>query len=113
MRFLVKLSFRVLPDLNGSAEFDEQWRLVKAGSIYEAISRAFERGIDECGTGQDAGTTPVSWEFIGITEVIDLDQCADGQLLYSDTKHEDAHSYINYIRTKALTFVTQQEAVTQ
>jgi Domain of unknown function (DUF4288) len=101
--YLAKMVFRILcGDGQHSAQFDEQLRLIAAGSKEEAFHKAQSMGIHEQEMFFNKKEQLVQWQFINISELYRLQDLIDGAELYSriDEK-DDAESYIHIVQAKA------------
>jgi Domain of unknown function (DUF4288) len=101
--YLAKMVFRILcGDGQHSAQFDEQLRLIAAGSKEEAFHKAQSMGLNEQEMFFNKKEQLVQWQFINISELYRLQELIDGAELYSriDEK-DDAESYIHIVQAKA------------
>jgi len=80
--FVVELIFKIDCADVRSVQYEEQWRLVYAGSRQEALEQAREIGRQEEATFPDRLGRLVSWQFVAVksVEAISLSQ---GALLFS------------------------------
>jgi hypothetical protein len=101
--YLTKLVFQIIcGDGNHTPQFDEQLRVIYAGSSSEAYEKARNLGSQEAESFLNQRQQLVSWKFIGVPEVsvMALD---DGAEIYSRIREEeDEQGYINFVRQKAL-----------
>lgn len=101
--YLTKLVFRILcGDGNHTAQFDEQLRLIAAGSKEEAFHKAQSLGMRSEELFFNQRQQLVQWQFISVSELYLLQQMIDGAELYSRVEEtEDAESYLKFIHAKA------------
>ena len=101
--YLAKMVFRIVcGEGNHTAQFDEQLRLVAAGSKEEAFHKAQLLGMkgDEMFFNQQQQL--VHWQFISISELYRLNELIDGAELYSRIEEkENADSYLHIVYKKA------------
>ncbi len=103
-RYLVKLMFNINID-NGSndSQFDEQIRIVESYTLEDAFHKARTIGRKEEETFVNSENKMVSWQFIDVVDVYELESIKDGEQVYSNThENTDRGSFINYIRQKAM-----------
>ncbi len=84
-------------------QFDEQLRLIAAGSSEEAFLKARKLGLSEEDAYINDKNNTVRWEFINVSEILPLKNIEDGAELYSNI-HEttEAKSYIHCVHQKAI-----------
>lgn len=101
--FLARLLFCVKTDITGECtEFDEQYRMIRSYSYDDALQKARMLGVNEQETIVSNTKNLVSWEFVDVADLYDLNEVADGDQVYSGTvKVQDGNGFIDYIRTKA------------
>ena len=101
--YLAKMVFRIVcGDGNHRAQFDEQLRLISAGSRHEAFSKAQDLGLQEEEIFFNQQQQLVKWEFITVSELYFFNELIDGAELYSKIEEtEDADSYLKFIHAKA------------
>ncbi len=107
--YLAKLIFNINIE-NGSdvSQFDEQVRLVSSTNLENAFHKARTIGKQEEETFLNTQNNPVHWKFIDVIDVYPLDTLKDGEQVFSLThEKEDTHSFINYIRQKAMAIQTK------
>ena len=94
--YIVKIIFRIISGGgNHAAQFDEQLRLIKAGSDQAAFEKANRIGISEQTVFVNDRKENVRWEFIAVTEINLLGNLADGaEVYYKIHETADAASYI-------------------
>ena len=105
-KYLIKLIFQVkFENEERHAQFDEQVRLIEAHGIEDAYLKAQAIGKKEEEVIGNKARGSVSWCFIGIPEIYELERSADGDQIFGNTIFEnDPHSYIGYIRQRAMEF---------
>lgn len=101
--YLSKMVFRIIcGDGNHTAQFDEQLRLVKAGSKEEAFHKSQLLGGREEEMFFNQNQQLVQWQFISVSELYQLNELIDGAELYSRIEEtENADSYLHIIHKKA------------
>ena len=101
--YLSKMVFRIIcGDGNHTAQFDEQLRLVQAGSKEEAFHKAQLLGGREEEMFFNQHQQLVQWQFISVSELYQLNELIDGAELYSRIEEkENADSYLHIIHKKA------------
>ena len=101
--YLAKMVFRIIcGDGNHTAQFDEQLRLLSAGSKEEAFHKAQMLGGREEEMFFNYNQQLVQWQFISISELYQLTDLIDGAELYSRIEErENADSYLHIIHKKA------------
>jgi hypothetical protein len=89
--YLVKLVFQIVSD-KGTAQFDEQMRLIQADEIAWAIEKARVLGwLEQSGDTENS----VSWRFIDVADIRKVEALEDGMQLCTHTVEvEDAEDYI-------------------
>lgn len=101
--YLTKMVFRIIcGDGNHTPQFDEQLRLINAGSKEEAFHRAQVMGMKEEEMFFNNNLQLVQWQFISVSELYLLDGLKDGAELYSRiVEKENPESYLHIIHKKA------------
>ena len=101
--YLTKMVFRIVcGDGNHTAQFDEQLRLISAGSKEEAFHKAPVLGGKEEEMFFNHNQQLVQWQFISISELYQLNALVDGAEMYSRIEEkENADSYLHIIYKKA------------
>ncbi|MBE2229615.1 MAG: DUF4288 domain-containing protein [Chitinophagaceae bacterium] len=101
--YLTKLIFRIIcGDGQHTAQFDEQLRLIQAGSREEAYHKAHSMGMKEEEIFYNQQLQLVQWQFISISELYQLGELIDGAELYSRIEErENADSYLHLVQKKA------------
>ncbi|HEX6224230.1 MAG TPA: DUF4288 domain-containing protein [Chryseolinea sp.] len=100
--YITKIVFNITAEQT-SNQFDEQLRLVNAGSKEEAFLKARTIGLKEEDTFYNDKMKEVKWEFVNVSEIIPLNALVDGAELYSRI-HEtpEATKYIHFVHQKAI-----------
>lgn len=101
--YLAKMVFRIICG-NGdhTAQFDEQLRLIAAGSKEEAFHKAQVLGGKEEEMFFNRTQQLVQWQFISVSELYLLNELIDGAELYSRIEEkENADVYLHIIHKKA------------
>ena len=101
--YLAKLVFRIIcGDGQHTAQFDEQLRLLYAGSKDEAYEKARNLGNRETDVFFNQHRQLVQWQFIDTSELYLLHELIDGAELYSRIEEKDnAEEYIHVVNQKA------------
>ena len=101
--YLSKMVFRIIcGDGKHTAQFDEQLRLIQAGSKEEAFHKAQLLGGREEEMFFNQNQQLVQWQFISVSELYQLNELIDGAELYSRIEEkENADSYLHIIHKKA------------
>lgn len=101
--YLAKMVFRIIcGDGDHTPQFDEQLRLVQAGSKEEAFHKAQTLGMREEEMFFNQRQQLVQWQFISICELYRLNDLIDGAELYSRIEEKDnADSYMHIVYAKA------------
>ncbi len=100
---MAKMVFRIVCG-NGehTPQFEEQLRLIEAGSREEAFSKGREMGKKEEDAFYNQKLQLVQWQFINISELYQLNTLSDGLEVYSRIEErENADAYILTINRKA------------
>jgi hypothetical protein len=101
--FLVKLIFSIDAGKNNKAQFDEQLRLVSAVSETDAYFKGKEIGRNQQSQFANAEGDLVSWNFVGVNEVVPLNEIKDGVELYSSTiEVPEKENFINSVLQKGI-----------
>lgn len=101
--YLAKMVFRIIcGDGNHTAQFDEQLRLINAGSKEEAFHKAQTMGMKEEEIFFNQQQQLVQWQFISVCELYRLNALVDGAELYSRIEEKDnAESYMHVVYSRA------------
>ena len=101
--YLSKMIFRIIcGDGDHTPQFDEQLRLVSAGSKEEAFHKAQLLGMKEEEIFFNQRQQLVQWQFISVSELYRLTELIDGAELYSRIEEkENAEAYLHVIYKKA------------
>jgi predicted RNA-binding protein with EMAP domain len=101
--YLAKMVFRIIcGEGNHTAQFDEQLRLVSAGSKEEAFHKAQLMGVKEQEMFFNQNLQLVQWQFISVSELYQLNDLIDGAEVYSRIEEkENADAYLHIIHKKA------------
>ncbi len=101
--YISKIVFSIENTQASKSQFDEQLRLVAADSTGEAFIKARAIGLNEEEIFFNSNQNEVKWEFINVSEVIEMNKLEDGIELYSRIHEtEEAKTYINFIHQKAI-----------
>lgn len=101
--YLTKMVFRIIcGEGRHTAQFDEQLRLISAGSREEAFHKAQLMGVREQEMFFNKQLQLVQWQFVSVSELYQLSDLIDGAELYSRIEErENPESYLHIIRKKA------------
>ncbi|MBA3665395.1 MAG: DUF4288 domain-containing protein [Bacteroidetes bacterium] len=102
--YLAKLIFDIDTGASASkAQFDEQLRLVNAVSETDAYFKAKELGRKNQSEFLNEKTETVAWRFVGVSEVVQLNEIKDGVELYSTTlETNEKENFINSVLQKGI-----------
>ena len=101
--YLAKIVYQITcGEGSHTPQFDEQLRLIKAGTKEEAFLKARQTGQAEEETFVNQKQQLVQWQFINVCELYRLSSLIDGAELYSRIEEKDnAAVYIDIIHKKA------------
>ncbi|MEO8761105.1 MAG: DUF4288 domain-containing protein [Bacteroidia bacterium] len=107
-KYIAKIAFQIVSgDGKHTPQFDEQFRIFEAKTENEALIKARAKGKEEEVSFLNEKHENVSWKFIGVLELLELKDMADGAQIYATTEEaEDAASYINIVKQKERTIET-------
>src|ERR1043166_1520652 len=113
--YLAKLVFRIIcGDGDHTAQFDEQLRLISAGSTEEAFEKAQHTGNKEQETFYNRKQQLVQWQFINVSELYEISELIDGAELYSRIEERDnAQAYIHVVNQKAENILSKTRQVVE
>ena len=102
--YLSKIVFKISAEnTQHKPQFDEQLRLIAAGSQEEAFLKARTIGLGEEDSFLNDKQNTVKWEFINVSEILTLKNLEDGMEIYSRIHETDeANSYIHCVHQKAI-----------
>ncbi len=109
--YLAKIVFRIIcGEGSHMAQFDEQLRLIAADDRVQAYEKAFTIGRNESDNFVNMEQQLVQWTFVDVAELYELTSMTDGAELYARIQeYDDANSYIETVRRKALVIREQLE----
>jgi hypothetical protein len=88
--FIVKIVYEIIcGDGRHAAQFDEQLRLVQAGSLADAFQLANAIGQQEALCFQNAKQQLVQWKFLAVPEVFPLVDLIHGAEIFSRIREVD------------------------
>ncbi|MEZ4722537.1 MAG: DUF4288 domain-containing protein [Flavobacteriales bacterium] len=100
--YISKLVFRIRQSGEGRAQFDEQWRLINAVGINDAIEKAELIGAAESEVITRSDGASVGWEFVAITDLFPFTPNQHGNEVYSRIEQPDnEHLYLRSVEEKA------------
>jgi hypothetical protein len=84
-------------------QYDEQIRVIKARDEHEAFLKARMLGVREEYSFTNENDEEVSWEFVDVTDLSEINELTDGMELYSRIHETDSREqYIRFVHDKAL-----------
>lgn len=101
--YITKLVFQIITQGNsGIQQFDEQLRLINATNFSEAFEKAKAIGTKEQEEFLNAEKQVVKWQFVDVSELIEIKSFTDGMEMFSGIKEIEATSnYIYTVKQKA------------
>ncbi len=107
-KYIAKIAFQIVSgDGKHTPQFDEQFRIFEAKTENEALTKARAKGKQEEISFLNESKENVSWKYIGVLELLELKDMADGAQIYSVTEEAaDATNYINLVKQKERTIET-------
>jgi hypothetical protein len=101
--FLAKMVFRIIcGDGEHTAQFDEQLRLIQAGSMEEAFHKVQALGGREEEAFFNQRQQLVQWQYVSVSELYQLNDLIDGAELYSRIEErENADAYMHIVHARA------------
>lgn len=102
--YLAKIIFQIeIENGRNLQQFDEQFRIFHAFTPGEAISKAKELGSQEEESFINSNNNLVKWKFIAVSDLIQINEIKDGELLYSYTHEtENSHNFKQIVIQKSL-----------
>lgn len=110
--YLVKLVFRILcGDGQHQAQFDEQWKLLRAADGRTALKQAYDLGEKEGAVFMNRQDVRIQWRFLGVVAMKQVD-LGSGQAELCSCTHEpeDELTYLSKIRRQASLLRTEELA---
>ncbi len=84
-------------------QYDEQIRVIKARDEHEAFLKARMLGVREEYSFTNENEEEVSWTFVDVTDLTEMDELTDGMEIYSRIHETDSREqYIRFVHDKAL-----------
>ena len=101
--YLAKIVYRIIcGDGDHAAQFDEQLRLIHAGSKEDAFNKAQQFGKKEEEKFYNLKEELVQWQFINVSELYKIGEMIDGAELYSRIEEkDDGDIYTDIVNQKA------------
>ena len=101
--YLAKLVYRIICGSGDhTPQFDEQLRLIEAGSKSEAFQKAITIGRDEAVDFRNEKGELVQWKFIDVSDLYRLNEVVDGTEVYSRIEEkEDAARFEEIVHARA------------
>jgi hypothetical protein len=102
--YIAKLVFAIQSiDYDHKPQFDEQLRLIAAGTLEEAFVKARLLGITNETSFLNTKRKTVRWSFVDVAELKLLQKLTDGLELYSNIlEKEEGTRYAQFIHERAL-----------
>ncbi len=107
-KYIAKVVFQIVSG-NGkhTPQFDEQFRLFEAKTENEALEKARAKGKEEETSFLNEKKQTVLWKYIGVTELVKIQDMEDGAQIYASTQEtEDENNYIYKVKQKERTIET-------
>jgi hypothetical protein len=107
--YLTKLIFNISIDRQKEySQFDEQVRIVKAQNMEEAFLKARTIGKQQEESFPNKNNELVSWKFIDVIDLHQLEEIEDGEQVYAHTHEtENTNSFIEFTRQKSMVIQTK------
>jgi hypothetical protein len=107
-KYIAKIVFQIVSgDGKHTPQFDEQFRLFEAKTENEALEKARAKGKEEQTSFLNEKKETVLWKYIGVTELMEIQDMEDGAQIYSCTQEtEDENNYIYKVKQKERTIET-------
>jgi hypothetical protein len=101
--YIAKLVYQILVfEGEPAAQFEEQLRLIRAGSKQEALDKATALGEQEEAIFYNYRDQQVYWKFLDVPELHAVHKLDDGLQLYSHLEQpEYADAYLQLVQSKA------------
>ncbi|MBV8255463.1 MAG: DUF4288 domain-containing protein [Chitinophaga sp.] len=101
--FVAKVVYQIICGSgNHTPQFDEQIRLISAGTKKDALAKAHEIGMQEQYAFKNHQEELVQWKFINVPEIYTLSDLTDGMEVYSRIEEPgDPKSYVAWLQTKS------------
>jgi hypothetical protein len=114
--YLARLVYQVITaEGDHTPQFDEQLRLIQADELNWAREKAVVLGKMGAFTFKNTDNENVTWKFIDVTDVLEIQEIEDGAELYSMTEEPaDVKAYIELTKARALrtiAFTSDREMV--
>lgn len=84
-KYIVRLIFSVKSNTLELDQIDEQWRLVNASCVEEALETAMKIGRLESETIERNDGHQITWNFLSVSGVINLSALSDGAMIFTHT----------------------------
>jgi len=107
-KYIAKIVFQIVSG-NGkhTPQFDEQFRLFEAKTENEALEKARAKGKEEETSFLNEKKETVLWKYIGVTDLMEIQDMADGAQIYACTQEaDDVNNYIQVVKQKERTIET-------
>jgi hypothetical protein len=111
--YLTKLVFSINHQTkNAPTQFDEQLRLVEAKNKLEALIKAKMIGIKDEYTYNDENEIEVTWSFVDVIELREIQALEDGMELHSRIdEHDVIERYSDYVKHRGQLLSTEIQQV--
>ena len=102
--YLARLVYQVISgEGNHTPQFDEQLRLIQADELNWAREKALVLGQIGAFTFLNTSKQNVTWKFVNVTDIFEIDSIEDGAQLYSMTEEPaDVKAYMELTKAKAM-----------
>lgn len=113
--YIAKVVFNIISGTGDhKAQFDEQYRLIKAETLEEALYKAERVGFNEEELLVNEKQEIVRWDFVGVSELYPINELRDGMELFSAIHEEDdGESYLELVKMKEAYVKSKLELVTE
>lgn len=101
--YIAKIVYQIIANGIGTQQqFDEQLCLIHARDEQEAFFKARALGVKNDEMPEEGNTGKVSWKFIDVPYLKEIQQLKDGDELYSCISEKDAEdNYAAFVRKRA------------
>lgn len=107
-KYIAKIVFQIVSgDGKHTPQFDEQFRLFEAKTENEALTKARAKGKEEETSFLNEKKENVIWKYIGVTELMEIQDMEDGAQIYACTQEiDDVNNYLHIAKQKERTIET-------
>ena len=109
--YIAKLIFKIIIENKDTRQeiqqFDEQTRIIKAGTMESAFYKARVIGKKEENGFLDKNNKQITWKFIDVIGLYCIQNKQDGEQLYEQTHEiENGEAFIEYAKYKSMIIQT-------